>query len=124
MESSAGPAKADSRDPVIPHTEHLMRRNSLAFGLLTYTCFDARLRPVMPHEVHQNVSDALRQRLKSSRHRGAATAIEPPVFQVQMLVETDRRLTPRERDELVAVFQVARAELIRQLGGPVGEAKP
>jgi exosortase len=124
MESPAGPAEADSRDPVIPHTEHLMRRNSLAFGLLTYTCFDAQLSPVMPHEVHQDVSGALRQRLKSSRHRGAATAIEPPVFQVQMLVETDRRLTPRERDELVAVFQVARAELIRQLGGPVGEAKP
>ena len=106
-------------EATIWHTEYRMHRNLRHRGVVMFSCFDSHRTSVTPPPAEESVRIALRDRLRSAfrSEQTPAAAYTPPVFQIQLLLESDREIQPHEHAALLSMFQKVRSDLLGIVAG-------
>jgi exosortase len=99
-------------DLEIPHTRVLLYKKSGEMAVVYFSCFDSQGTPVTPGPASGSILRTLRDRLFSAGFgRGGQTVVDPPVFQVQLLVEARDAVFPDEMKMLEQLFREVRRKL-------------
>ncbi len=106
-------------EATIWHTEYRMHRDLRNRSVVLFSCFDSNRTSVTPPPAEENVRIALRDRLRSALRweQTPAAAYTPPVFQIQLLLESDREIQPHEHAALLSLFQKVRSDLLDIVAG-------
>ena len=101
------------------HTAYRMHRDLRHRGVVIFSCFDSHRTSVTPPPAEESMRIALRDRLRSAfrSQQTPAAAYTPPVFQIQLLLESDREIHPHEHAALLSMFQKVRSELLGIVAG-------
>ena len=120
LQSAKNDTLGDIRFPgkqlTIPHTEYLLYRNVGDHGFVLFSCFDSNRKPVTPPPASGNLLRTLKNRLQTDLFTPDARSDSvPPVFQIQVFVESEQELVPHEQQELVKLFNQLRSELLQDV---------
>jgi exosortase len=100
----------------IPHTRLSLYKNTPKYACVMFTCFDSVASPISPPEVKGSFFRTVRDRLLTLGKMSDSDAkIKPPVFQVQLLVQSDRELQQDELKLAQDLFVYFRARVVSQL---------
>ncbi len=103
-------------DDVIPHTRLSLYKNAPTYASVIFTCFDSTATAINPPDVKGSFFRTVRDRLLTLGNLSDADkAVKPPVFQVQLMIQSDRELQPEELRLIQDMLIHFRTQLVRQI---------
>jgi exosortase len=113
-------AKADKvrGDSSVFHTKLQLLGATGNHATVFFSCFDSVNASVKPPAVAGSFLRMFQQRLYSVfRDAQQQSALKPPIYQLQLIVEADHEFLPHEEEEFWKFFAARRGELLSQLKG-------
>jgi exosortase len=103
-------------DRLTPHTQLSLYKNDPTYACVMFTCFDSTATAIDPPDVKGSFLRTLRDRLLTlGSMSDSDRVVKPPVFQVQLMVQSDRELQQDEVRLVQELLVYFRARIVSQL---------